>query len=84
MTYPASTHSADLTSPATGAQTISPSDSTPLVDIRGLYVGTAGSVRVTTVDGDTVTFAGASGILPIQVIRVHSTGTDAGDIIGLK
>ena len=44
-----------------------------------LYIGGAGNVKVTTIGGDIVTFtAPALGqVLPVQVIKLHSTGTSA-------
>jgi len=50
-----------------------------------LYVGGDGDVRVTTAGGDTVTFVGLSAgtFVPVQVIRVWATGTNATDIVAL-
>lgn len=50
-----------------------------------LYVGTEGSLKVKTVSGDEVTFVGiqAGSFLPIQVLRVFATGTNASNIIAL-
>ena len=44
-----------------------------------LYIGGAGNVRVTTIGGDIVTFTAVpvGSILPVQVIRLHLTGTTA-------
>jgi len=52
---------------------------------RGLYLGTAGDVKLTTAGGDTVTFKGlAAGIIhPIRATRVFATGTTAADILGV-
>ena len=48
---------------------------------RGIMVGDAGTVRVTTYDGTVMNFTDAElleGVIyPISVIRVHSTGTTA-------
>ena len=54
--------------------------------VRSLYVGGAGNVRVTTVNGQDVTFVGvqAGTILPISVKRVWSTSTTATSIVGLS
>ncbi len=50
-----------------------------------LYVGGDGDVKVTTVGGDEVTFVGLSAgtFVPVQVIRVWATGTNATDIVAL-
>ena len=52
-----------------------------------LYVGVGGNVKVTTIDGDVVTFFGAQAgeVLPIQVIKVWSpaSGTTAVQIVAL-
>jgi len=44
-----------------------------------LYVGGAGNVKVTTICGDIVTFSAAAVgfVLPVQVIKLHATGTSA-------
>ena len=44
-----------------------------------LYVGGTGNVSVITIGGDTITFNGvpAGATLPIQVLRLRSTGTTA-------
>lgn len=79
-------NAASLTSPAINAFSVTPNDSTDIVEVtRGLYVGVSGDVKVTTAAGDTVTFVGlAAGVMhPIRVTRVWSTGTTATDIIGL-
>lgn len=68
------------TEPAYEAEAITPSDTAVLAnDSRGVYVGGAGNIKVTTVGGSTVTFSGvaAGSLLPIRVNRVYSTGTTA-------
>lgn len=42
-----------------------------------LYVGGAGNVRVTTIGGDIITFTAVpvGTVLPVQVIKVHSSGS---------
>lgn len=44
-----------------------------------LYIGGAGSVKVTTIGEDIVTFTApiVGQVLPVQVIKLHSTGTSA-------
>lgn len=71
---------------ATKAVAVTPSDSADLARnaIKGLYVGTTGNVKVTTVGGLTVTFNTVPvGFFPVQVKRVWSTGTTASNIIAL-
>ena len=50
-----------------------------------LYVGGAGDVKVLTVGRDEVTFTGilAGTFIPVQVLRVYSTGTTATSIVAL-
>lgn len=70
--------------PATDAFVITPHDTNELVyTSRALYIGGSGDVKVTTADGTDITFVGVSGILPIRVKRVFSTGTTATSIVGL-
>jgi hypothetical protein len=44
-----------------------------------LYIGGAGNVKVTTIGGDIITFTAVpvGSVLPVQVIKLHSTGTTA-------
>lgn len=44
-----------------------------------LYIGGAGNVRITTIGGDIVTFTAVpvGSVLPVQVIKLHGTGTTA-------
>lgn len=50
-----------------------------------LYVGTGGNLRVITVSGQDVTFTGIIGgtFLPVQVLKVFTTGTSAANIVAL-
>lgn len=50
-----------------------------------LYVGGAGNLKVTTAGGDEVTFTGvlAGSFIPVQVVKVWSTGTSATSIVAL-
>lgn len=87
MTDDFETHQTGLTSPAMGGSVISPSDTTDLQRAtRAIYVGGTGDLRVTFVDGQTVTLSGvpAGGILPLRVIRVLATGTTATGLVGLR
>jgi hypothetical protein len=68
-----------------GALTITPSDTVDLTYNSIIYVGVAGAVKVTTANGDVVTFTGvaAGTIIPVQVHRVWATGTTATTMIGI-
>lgn len=50
-----------------------------------LYVGGYGDVKVRTVGGDDITFVGVNGgtFMPVQVIKVYATGTDATDMVAM-
>jgi hypothetical protein len=75
-----------LDSPALGAASVTPSDSTDLSTwARSLYVGGAGNINVVTVNGSTVLFSSvpAGFILPVRVKRVLSTSTTATNIVAL-
>jgi hypothetical protein len=50
-----------------------------------LYIGEGGNIRVTTAGQDIVNFSAVptGTVLPIQVIKVHLAGTNAGKIIAL-
>jgi hypothetical protein len=72
-------HSADT------AQAVTTSDTDPNVFAR-LYIGGAGNVKVTTENGDAVTFTAVpvGTVLPIRVSLVWATGTTATNIVGLR
>lgn len=70
--------------PAAYAAEVTPSDIADLSrPARGIYVGTEGAVKVTTTGGSTVTFTNVYGILPVEVVRVFSTGTTASGIVAM-
>lgn len=50
-----------------------------------LYIGTGGNLRVITASGQDVTFANVLGgtFLPVQVLKVFSTGTSASNFVAL-
>jgi hypothetical protein len=50
-----------------------------------LYVGSKGTLRVTTSSGDEVTFVNIQdgSFIPVQVLKVFSTGTTASNIVAL-
>lgn len=66
-----------------GATTITPSDSTNLPTPSIIYIGGAGAVKVTTAQGDDVTFSGLQSgqVIPVQVIRVWATGLTATNLL---
>lgn len=70
---------------ASNAQAITPADTDLTAEARALYVGGSGDVKVTTTNGDVVTFANvvAGSILPVSVKRVWAA-TTASSIIGLS
>ena len=75
-----------LESPAKDAFAISGNDSTDLATFtRSIYVGGSGNIKLTTIDGSTVTFNGviAGSIIPIRAKRIFPTGTSATNLIGL-
>jgi|TARA_R100001460_G_scaffold32823_1_gene64338 hypothetical protein len=74
------------------AAAVTPSDTLRIPDVAGgvnngcvLYVGGAGNIKVQTVGGDEVTFVGISTgtFIPVQVVKVFSTGTSATNVIAL-
>ena len=73
--------------PAAGGQSVDASSSDVTLDreSRGIYVGTAGDLKVDLADGSTLTFVGlAAGIVhPLRVAKVYNSGTTAGDIVAV-
>ena len=78
-------HQPGLDSPASSAAAVEPSATALANTARALYVGGAGNVNVTTVDGNTVAFNSvpAGTFLPVRVTHVLSTSTTATDIVAL-
>lgn len=66
-----------------GATAITTSDTVNLTTPSVVYVGVGGTVKVTTAQGDDVTFVGilAGSVIPVQVIRVWATGTSATNLL---
>jgi hypothetical protein len=83
MSDPFKTHAISLSDPIQLAQTVTPSDTADLLATsRAIYVGSAGSIRVTLAGGETVTFSAASnGWHPIRATRIWATGTTAGNLV---
>jgi len=75
------------TDPALHAFAITPDDNADLPAVtRSIYVGASGDLAVTMAgSGDAVTFRAvpAGTVLPVQVQRVHVTGTTAGDLVAM-
>lgn len=68
-----------------GAADITPHDTNNLGNgCRAIWVGTAGNVKVTTVQDDTVTFQNVPvGWLPVRAKIVWSTGTTASGLVAV-
>lgn len=66
-----------------GATAITPSDTVNLPSPSVVYVGGAGTVKVTTAQGDDVTFVGVNSgsVIPVQVIRVWASGLTASSLV---
>lgn len=74
-----------LNSPPAHLSNVTPSDATDLpYATRGINVGVSGTLRITTVSGDTGTINVAAGIVfPIRAMRIWNTGTTASSITAL-
>lgn len=74
-----------LIDPANGAFAIVPNDSADLAqNTTGIYSGTAGTIAVDMINGDSVSFIVPAGvILPVQIRKVYATGTTASGVVGL-
>lgn len=73
-------------SPARSATTVVPNDSVNLPNVsRAIYVGQAGDLSVTLIDGDQVVFESvpAGAVLPIRASGINATGTTASAILSL-
>lgn len=64
---------------------VTPSDTAELGNVRALYVGGAGNLEIVGQDGTAATFTGVlSGTtLPVQALKVMSTGTTATGIVAI-
>ena len=73
--------------PASLAIAVTPSNSVnfPQGTCRALYVGSGGNISVLLDSGDSVTFANVQtgSVLPVECLRVNSTGTTAASLIAL-
>lgn len=72
-------------SPYQKATVVVPSDATD-VKVRGLYVGMGGDIKLTTKGGSTVTLIGVQGgtFVPVAVVKVFATDTNASNIMGMN
>ena len=71
--------------PATSLVLASLHDTNTIPPTRGVWVGGVGVLKVTTAQNEDVVISGIVGgtVLPISVIRLWSTGTDATLIIAM-
>lgn len=86
MTDRFKTRATGNTDPVSHGFPITPNDSAEISETtRAIYVGGAGSLSVTLAGGSDLTFVNVQSgtILPLRVVAVKATGTDAGNIIGL-
>jgi hypothetical protein len=78
-------HDLDQTQSTRRAFAVTPNDSVNLdIHTRGLYIGTAGTIRVTHVEDTSPTdypTTVAGSVYPWAVKKVHATGTTASNII---
>jgi hypothetical protein len=74
------------------AAAVTPSDTVNIPAVTGgtnngcvLYVGGTGTLKVTTIGGDDVTFTGVptGTFIPVHVVKVWATGTSATSIVAL-
>ena len=74
-----------LNSPPANLEAVFPNDANDLPNAtRGINVGVSGSIRLTTVNGDTGTISVAAGVVfPVRAKRIWATGTTATNITAL-
>ncbi|MGR3290530.1 MAG: spike base protein, RCAP_Rcc01079 family [Paracoccaceae bacterium] len=75
-----------LTSPASNAASITPSDTALMTDVsRALYIGQTGDVSVEMQSGQIITFQNVQGgsILALRTLKIRQTGTTAVGIVSL-
>lgn len=75
-----------IDAPATHAQAVTPNDAVDLTNVsRALWVGGGGDVKVTMLDGTTLTFVAMTiGWHPLRVSRVWATLTTATSIVAVS
>lgn len=78
---------ARLESPVSGGQAvdISSTDHTPTSCTRAIWVGTTGTVKVTTLSGDVLTIVNVQDgtLLPIRAVLIWRTGTTASNMVAM-
>jgi len=73
-----------MTQSAVGVSAVTPSDTVNIArPTRALWVGVSGDIAIVMPDGTTATIKNASGLVPVQCVRVNSTSTTATDIVAL-
>lgn len=80
-------HQTGLTAPASAGQALVADDIQPLASVtRAIYVGSGGDMRVTLLSGDVITLKStvAGTVYPLRITHLHSTGTTASDVVGLR
>lgn len=73
-------------SPFSHVVAVSPSNTVDLVTVsRGLWVGSVGDLKITTLGGETIVIAAvpSGSFLPIRATRVFATLTTASSILAL-
>ena len=84
MSIPDTFHGAsEWTRPAQGAFTITAGASALCHDIRGFYVGGAGNVTVTTLNGESVQFTNVLAGVVYPIAATHVTAATATGLVGL-
>lgn len=79
-------HQSGLTAPARKGFAITPHNTNPLaVTPRAIYVGGAGNIVITGLDGADFTLVAvpAGSIIPVMPLAVKATGTTATNLVGL-
>lgn len=75
-----------LGDPYSSGAAVTPNDGTDLAYVtRALWIGGAGNLKVTLLDGSAVTLNGcaAGQVVPVRAARVWATGTTATNIVAL-
>lgn len=72
-----------LSTPPAHGYAVTPDDALDLpFSSRCINVAQSGTVRLTTVRGDTIdVFIAAGGVFPVRAERIHATGTTAGGLV---
>jgi len=73
-----------LTSPATNAAAVAPSDTATLSTVsRALYVGQTGDISVEMQSGEIVTFQNVQGGSILATLKIRASGTTALGIVAM-